>query len=149
MSMNMARHIRAHLDLYDHVVKANDMKAAATRKFYDEYFAVFDLPAEFYLETVRRVFQEHHLARGIFEWRGQKVEPSKIRKTSLLTVEGERDDICAPGQTVAAQDLTPGIRPNRKRHYLQPGVGHYGVFSGTRWQREIYPIVRDVIASAN
>ena len=149
MSMNMTRHIRAHLDLYENVVKANETKVESTRKFYDEYFAVFDLPAEFYLETVRRVFQEHHLARGIFEWRGQKVDPSKIRKTSLLTVEGERDDICAPGQTVAAHDLATGIRANRNRHYLQPGVGHYGVFSGKHWQREIYPIVRDVIASAN
>ncbi|HEX4535086.1 MAG TPA: polyhydroxyalkanoate depolymerase [Rhizomicrobium sp.] len=148
MAMNMPRHVRAHLDLYEHVVAAEDAKAETTRTFYDEYFAVFDLPAEFYLETVQRVFQEHHLARGIFEWRGQKVDPSKIRKTALLTVEGERDDICAPGQTVAAHDLTPGIRSNRKHHYLQPGVGHYGVFSGKHWQREIYPVVRDFIAKA-
>jgi polyhydroxyalkanoate depolymerase len=148
MAMNMPRHVRAHLDLYEHVVAAEEAKAETTRTFYDEYFAVFDLPAEFYLETVQRVFQEHHLARGIFEWRGQKVDPSKIRKTAMLTVEGERDDICAPGQTVAAHDLTPGIRPNRKRHYLQPGVGHYGVFSGKHWQREIYPVVRDFIAKA-
>lgn len=148
MAMNMPRHVRAHLDLYEHVVAAEEVKAETTRSFYDEYFAVFDLPAEFYLETVQRVFQEHHLARGIFKWRGQKVDPSKIRKTALLTVEGERDDICAPGQTVAAHDLTPGIRSNRKNHYLQPGVGHYGVFSGKHWQREIYPVVRDFIAKA-
>jgi polyhydroxyalkanoate depolymerase len=96
---------------------------------------------------VRKVFQEHHLARGIFEWRGQKVDTGAIKKTALLTVEGERDDICAPGQTMAAHDLTPGIPPQRKKHYLQPGVGHYGVFSGKRWQREIYPIVRAVIAA--
>jgi polyhydroxyalkanoate depolymerase len=148
MAMNIPRHVRAHLDLYEHVVAAEEAKAETTRTFYDEYFAVFDLPAEFYLETVQRVFQEHHLARGIFEWRGQKVDPSKIRKTAMLTVEGERDDICAPGQTVAAHDLTPGIRSNRKHHYLQPGVGHYGVFSGKHWQREIYPVVRDFIAKA-
>ncbi len=149
MSMNLPRHIRAHLDLFEHVVNANDDKAAQTRNFYDEYFAVFDMPAEFYLETVRRVFQEHHLARGMFEWRGQRADPAAIRKTALLTIEGERDDICAPGQTLAAHDLTPGIKPHKKRHYLQPGVGHYGVFSGKHWQREIYPIVRDVIASAD
>ena len=146
MAMNLKRHISAHVELYEDIVSAEDAKADAARKFYDEYFAVFDMPAEFYLETVQRVFQEHHLARGLFEWRGQHVDPAKIRKTALLTIEGERDDICSPGQTLAAHDLTPGIKPHKKRHYLQPGVGHYGVFSGKRWQREIYPIVRDVIA---
>jgi polyhydroxyalkanoate depolymerase len=149
MAMNMPRHIRAHLDMYEDIVTGDDIKADMARTFYDEYFAVFDMPAEFYLETVRKVFQEHHLARGIFEWRGQKVDPSAIRKTALLTVEGERDDICAPGQTMAAHDLTPGIPPQRKRHYLQPGVGHYGVFSGKKWQREIYPVVRAIIAAYN
>jgi polyhydroxyalkanoate depolymerase len=149
MSMNMQRHIKAHVELYENIVAGDEAKADAARTFYDEYFAVFDMPAEFYLDTVRRVFQEHHLARGIFEWRGQKVDTGAIRKTALLTIEGERDDICAPGQTMAAHDLTPNLRPNMKRHYLQPGVGHYGVFSGKKWQREIYPIVRSVIASAN
>jgi polyhydroxyalkanoate depolymerase len=149
MSMNLPRHVRAHLDLYEDIVKGNDAKADAGRTFYDEYFAVFDMPAEFYLETVRKVFQEHHLARGIFEWRGQHVDTGAIKKTALLTVEGERDDICAPGQTMAAHDLTPGIPPQRKKHYLQPGVGHYGVFSGKKWQREIYPLVRAVIAAHN
>jgi polyhydroxyalkanoate depolymerase len=149
MSMNMQRHIKAHVDLYENIVTGEDAKADVERAFYDEYFAVFDMPAEFYLETVRKVFQEHHLARGIFEWRGQKVDPSAIRKTALLTIEGERDDICAPGQTMAAHDLTPGIPPQKKRHYLQPGVGHYGVFSGKKWQREIYPVVRAVIAASS
>ena len=148
MSMNLPRHIRAHLDLLEHIVRANGTKADATRNFYDEYFAVFDMPAEFYLETVSRVFQEHHLARGIFAWKGLRADPRAIRKTALLTIEGERDDICAPGQTLAAHDLTPNIRPYMKRHHLQPGVGHYGVFSGARWQREIYPVVRDTIANA-
>ncbi|MDR5726530.1 MAG: polyhydroxyalkanoate depolymerase [Terriglobia bacterium] len=147
MSMNLPRHIRAHLNLFEHVLLGEDAKADATRKFYDEYFAVFDMPAEFYLQTVQRVFQEHHLARGLFEWKGQHADPAAIRKTALFTIEGERDDICAPGQTMAAHDLTPGIRANRKHHYLQPGVGHYGVFSGKRWQREIYPAVRDFIAA--
>jgi polyhydroxyalkanoate depolymerase len=147
MSMNLPRHVRAHLDMYQDIVSGNDIKADAARAFYDEYFAVFDMPAEFYLDTVQKVFQEHHLARGVFEWRGQHVDPGAIKKTALLTIEGERDDICAPGQTMAAHDLTAGIRPHHKRHYLQSGVGHYGVFSGKKWQREIYPIVRDVIAA--
>jgi poly(3-hydroxybutyrate) depolymerase len=147
MSMNLQRHIKAHVDMYEDIITGDDAKADAGRTFYDEYFAVFDMPAEFYLETVRKVFQEHHLARGIFEWRGQKVDPGAIKKTALLTIEGERDDICAPGQTMAAHDLTPGIPPQKKHHYLQPGVGHYGVFSGKKWQREIYPIVRAVIAA--
>jgi polyhydroxyalkanoate depolymerase len=147
MSMNMPRHIRAHLDMYTHILTGDEVSADMARTFYDEYFAVFDMPAEFYLETVQKVFQEHHLARGIFEWRGQKVDPSAIRKTALLTVEGERDDICAPGQTMAAHDLTPGIPARKKQHHLQPGVGHYGVFSGKKWQRDIYPVVRAVIAA--
>jgi len=149
LSMNLPRHIRAHIDLFDHIRKGEDEKAEANRKFYDEYFAVADLPAEFYLETVRKVFQEYHLPRGIFEFRGAKVSPGAIRKTALLTVEGERDDICSVGQTVAAHDLTPAIKPFRKKHYVQPGVGHYGVFSGTRWQTQIYPIVRNMILANN
>ncbi|HTP75992.1 MAG TPA: polyhydroxyalkanoate depolymerase [Rhizomicrobium sp.] len=145
MSMNLPRHVRAHLDLFEHIRKGEDDKAEANKKFYDEYFSVSDLPAEFYIETVRKVFQEFHLPRGAFEYRGARVEPAAIRKTALLTVEGERDDICSVGQTVAAHDLCTSIKPFRKKHYVQPGVGHYGVFSGTRWQTQIYPIVRNVI----
>ncbi len=142
MAMNMSRHVRAHLDLFGHIAKGDQPKADATRRFYDEYFAVLDLPAEFYLETVERVFQKHHLARGLFEWRGQRIDTRAIARTALLTVEGERDDICSPGQTLAAHDLCLSIKLHRKQHHLQPGVGHYGVFSGTRWQREIFPKVR-------
>ena len=149
LSMNLARHIRAHIDLFDHIRKGEDEKADANRKFYDEYFSVADLPAEFYLETVRKVFQEFHLPLGKFEFRGTRVEPAAIRKTALLTVEGERDDICSVGQTLAAHDLTPSIKPFRKKHYVQAGVGHYGVFSGTRWHTQIYPIVRNVILANN
>ncbi len=145
MSMNLPRHVRAHLDLFSHIARGEVEKANATRRFYDEYFAVLDLPAEFYLQTVRRVFQEHHLARGIFEWRGSRIDTQGIKRIALLTVEGEKDDICAPGQTLAAQDLCSSIKPHKKRHHLQPGVGHYGVFSGTKWQRQIYPLVRDTI----
>jgi polyhydroxyalkanoate depolymerase len=145
MSMNMDRHIKAHVDLFSHMVAGEDEKALATRTFYDEYFAVLDLSAEFYLETVQFVFQEARLAKGELTWRGQKVDPAKIRRTALLTVEGERDDICAVGQTVAAQDLCTGLRPYLKRHHMQAGVGHYGVFSGRRWQNQIYPLVKNTI----
>ncbi|HEY1709669.1 MAG TPA: polyhydroxyalkanoate depolymerase [Rhizomicrobium sp.] len=147
MSMNLPRHLRAHLDLFSQVAKFEDDKAEATRDFYDEYFAVFDMPAEFYLETVDRVFQRHLLPRGLLEYRGRKVDPNAIRKTALLTVEGERDDICSVGQTLAAHDLCTSLKPFRKKHHLQAGVGHYGVFSGTRWNREIYPQVKAFIAA--
>ena len=147
MSMNLARHIRAHLDLFEHLAKGEEEKAAATRKFYDEYFAVLDLPAEFYLETVDRVFKQHRLARGLFDWRGRRLDARAIADTALLTVEGEKDDVCAPGQTMAAHDLCTSIKPHRKQHHLQPGVGHYGVFSGTRFRREIYPHLQMHIAA--
>jgi polyhydroxyalkanoate depolymerase len=149
MSMNLERHLKAHADLFDHLVKGDQDKAEAIRSFYDEYFAVMDLPAEFYLQTIRKVFQEHLLPLGQLESRGRLVEPRAIRRTALLTVEGERDDICAIGQTLAAQDLCSGLRPYMKRHYVQTGVGHYGVFNGARWNKEIYPILRNqILASA-
>ncbi len=107
-----------------------------------------DLTAEFYLETVRIVFQEHALPLGTLEWRGRPVEPRAIRRTALLTVEGERDDICVVGQTVAAHDLCAGLRPYKRRHHMQPGAGHYGVFNGNRWQNQIYPIVKNVILAS-
>jgi len=149
MTMNMSRHVRAHMDLFSHILKGEIDKASANRKFYDEYFSVADLPAEFYLETVQKVFQEHHLARGIASYRNRRIDPRAIRKTSLLTVEGERDDICGLGQTMAAQDLLSSVKPFRKKHYVQAGVGHYGVFSGTRWQTQIYPIVRNTIHASD
>ena len=145
MSMNIDRHIKAHVQLYDDLAKGDHEKAAATKAFYDEYFAVLDLDADFYLETVEYVFQEFLLAKGELTWRGRKVQPRAIRRTALLTVEGERDDICAIGQTVAAHDLCSSLRPYRKKHYVQAGVGHYGVFSGRRWSSQIYPLVRNVV----
>jgi poly(3-hydroxybutyrate) depolymerase len=145
LGMNLDRHLKAFHDLYDNIVKGDDEKAEATRKFYDEYFAVMDLPAEFFLETIRVVFQEHHLPRGVLQYRNRKVDPAAIRRTFLLTIEGERDDICAVGQTLAAQELCRGLRPYRKQHHMQVGVGHYGVFSGRRWMTQTYPVVRDVI----
>ena len=103
------------------------------------------MPAEFYLETVDAVFQRELLARGELTWRGQPVDPAAISRTALLTVEGEKDDICGVGQTMAAQDLCSGIKPVKKRHHLQAGVGHYGVFSGSRWENQVYPVVRNFI----
>jgi poly(3-hydroxybutyrate) depolymerase len=145
MSMNLERHVKAFVELYNAIVAGEHEKAEGTRSFYREYFAVADLPAEFYLDTVRLVFQEYALARGELTYDGGRIEPAAIRGTALLTVEGERDDICSVGQTMAAHDLTPGIRPYLKQHHMQAGVGHYGVFSGRRWHNEIYPIVRDMI----
>jgi poly(3-hydroxybutyrate) depolymerase len=149
MSMNIDRHVKAHKELYDNLANGELEKAAVTKAFYDEYFAVLDLTAEFYLETVRLIFQEYALPLGKLEWHGQKVDPSAIRKTMLLTVEGERDDICAVGQTVAAHDLCSKLRPYLKRHHMQAGVGHYGVFSGKRWENQIYPILKNVILSSD
>jgi polyhydroxyalkanoate depolymerase len=149
MSMNIDRHIKAHHELYDHIVKGEIEKAKAKKDFYDEYFAVLDLTREFYLETVRLVFQEHALPRGVLHFKGQKVEPAAIRRTMLLTIEGERDDICAVGQTVAAHDLCTGLRPYLRRHHMQVGVGHYGVFSGKKWEGQIYPLVKNVILASD
>jgi polyhydroxyalkanoate depolymerase len=145
MTMNLDRHVNAHVDLFHHLVKGDGESAEATRRFYDEYTAVMDLPAEFYLQTIRHVFQEHALPLGRLMSRGRKVEPKAIRRTALLTVEGEKDDICAVGQTSAAQDLCTGLAGNKKAHHLQQQVGHYGVFNGRRWATEIYPVVRDFI----
>jgi poly(3-hydroxybutyrate) depolymerase len=149
MSMNIDRHMKADRELYDNLVKGEIEKAQTTKSFYDEYFAVLDLTAEFYLETVRLVFQEHALPRGLIAWRGRKVEPRAIRRTMLFTVEGERDDICAVGQTSAAHDLCTGLPPYMRRHHLQAGVGHYGVFSGKRWENQIFPIIKNVILSSD
>lgn len=145
MAMNADRHINAQLAQFRRLFAEDAEGAAAHRKFYDEYFAVADLPAEFYLETVSRVFQEHSLPRGLLQWHGQPVEPKAIHRTALLAVEGERDDICGVGQTMAALDLCAGIPTARKTYHLQTGAGHYGVFSGRAWTNSIYPKVRAMI----
>ena len=147
MFMNLERHVKQHIELYNDLVRGDYEEARQIEEFYDEYFAVLDMPAEFYLETIDRVFQRELLAQGQLTWRGNPVEPGAIRRTGLLTVEGERDDVCGVGQTMAAQALCSGIRPSKKRHHLQPGVGHYGVFSGSRWETQVYPIVRNFIAA--
>jgi poly(3-hydroxybutyrate) depolymerase len=148
MAMNLDRHMKSFQDMYNHLARGDRDKAATIADFYREYFAVMDLSADFYLETVQRIFHEHDLPRRVLRWHGRRIDTGAIRKTHLLTVEGDRDDICAVGQTLAAQDLCGRLRPYMKRHYVQPGAGHYGVFAGRRWQTQTYPVLRDVIHAA-
>jgi poly(3-hydroxybutyrate) depolymerase len=145
LSMNLDRHVSAHWAMFDNLVRGDGASAAATRAFYREYSSVMDLPADFYLNTVKRVFHDHDLPRGSFRVRGYRVEPAAIEHTALMTVEGERDDVCAPGQTVAAHRLCSRIAAAKKTHHLQLKVGHYGVFHGRRWHNETYPKVRSFI----
>jgi poly(3-hydroxybutyrate) depolymerase len=145
MSMNPDRHKNQHRKMQELLAKGRDAEAAVIQDFYKEYFAVLDLTAEFYLETVDRVFQRDLLGDGALLYRGRPVRPDAIHRTALLTVEGERDDICAVGQTAAAHDLCSSLRPHLKRHHLQPGVGHYGLFSGRKWEHQIYPQVKNMV----
>ena len=149
LGMNLERHLAAHFAQFRNLMDGDLIAADTHRRFYGEYGAVMDLPAEFYLETVQRIFQAHDLPQGRLTFRGDTVRPAAIRRTGLLTVEGERDDICAIGQTMAALDLCAGISVARKQHHLQTGVGHYGVFAGRRWAREVYPRVREMIQLMN
>jgi poly(3-hydroxybutyrate) depolymerase len=147
VAMNPQRHLDAHVSLYEALVAGDRLRAAATREFYDEYLAVADLPAEVYLDTLDDIFRRNRLPRGELTWRGRLVQPAAIRRTGLLTVEGANDDICAPGQTMAAHELCTRIPTHRRRHHLQAGVGHFGVFSGRRWDAQVYPAVREFIAA--
>ena len=148
MAMNADRHMNAQFAQLRRLFAGEKEAAAAHSRFYDEYFAVADLPAEFYLETVAEVFQKHSLPLGQMRWQGDIVNPAAIRRTSLLVVEGERDDICGVGQTMAALDLCRGIPTARKTYHLQTGAGHYGVFSGRAWAGQIYPKLRTMIQEA-
>lgn len=145
MSMNLDRHVGAHVDLFRHLVRGDGESAESHRRFYNEYLSVMDLTAEFYLQTVQTVFQEHNLPKGTMMHRNLRVTPSAITRTALMTVEGELDDISAPGQTHAAHDLCASLEAPQRAHFLCPGVGHYGIFSGRRWREVIYPQVRDFI----
>lgn len=147
VAMNPGRHASSHWDYYLNLLKGDDEDAEQHRQFYDEYNAVLDLPAEFYLDTIQIVFQEHALPRGTWHVNGQRVAPEDIKNTGLLTIEGELDDISGPGQTKAALDLCSGIAKADKKHYTAIGAGHYGIFSGRRWRELVYPEVRDFIAS--
>lgn len=148
MGMDPRRHLSAFFDLFTDIAGGHDEDAERTLDFYAEYFAVLDVPAEFYLDTARVVFQDHDLARGRMTWRDRRVEPASI-ESPLFTIEGERDDMCCPGQTEAAHALCTGVPAERRRHRLQSDAGHYGVFSGSRFEREIYPEIRDFIATAD
>jgi poly(3-hydroxybutyrate) depolymerase len=149
IAMNPGRHMGSHWDFYNHLVEGDLEDAESHRRFYDEYNAVLDLPAEYYLDCIRIVFQEHLLPRGLWHVGGERVAPEALTDTSLLTIEGELDDISGPGQTRAAHTLCTGIPNERKHHLTVEGAGHYGTFSGRRWREVVYPRVRDFIAEAN
>jgi len=145
MTMNLDRHTSAHMDLFRNLVKGDCDSVEAHSRFYDEYLSVMDLTAEFYLQTVETVFQKHDLPDRRMHHRGEPIDCSAIRSTALLTIEGENDDICGLGQTEAAHDLCSNIPVDERYHYVQPGVGHYGVFNGRRWRTEIQPRIREMI----
>jgi len=149
VSMNLDRHLEAHRNLFLNLVKGDGDSAQKHREFYDEYLAVMDLTAEFYLQTVDTVFIRHALPKGEMTHRGRKVDPAAITRVALMTIEGENDDISALGQTEAAQRLCANIPAGRKVHYMQPGVGHYGVFNGSRFRAEIAPRIADFVLSHN
>lgn len=146
MSMHLDRHIGEHMALFRHLSQGDGDSAQAHRRFYDEYLSVMDLTAEFYLETLRKVFRERALARGTLTVRGVRVDPAAIRDTALMTVEGGRDDISGVGQTAAAHKLCAGLRDDQRRVLVQDGVGHFGIFNGRRWRESILPAVTDFIA---
>ncbi len=145
VAMNPRRHVDAHWDFYNHLLEGDEDSAEAHRRFYDEYNAVLDMPAEYYLDTIKRVFQECQLPKGRMFVREQLVRPQDIRDTALLTIEGELDDISGNGQTEAAHTLCTGIPAGMREHYLVPRVGHYGIFSGRRWREDICPRIRTFI----
>jgi poly(3-hydroxybutyrate) depolymerase len=146
MTMNLDRHIGEHVKLFQHLVNGDGESAEAHKKFYNEYLSVLDLPAEFYLQTIEVVFQQHALPKGEWVSRGRHIDPSKITRTALLTLEGELDDISGVGQTQAAQTLCSGLKPTQKKHHLQPAVGHYGIFNGRKFRDLIVPIIKDFAA---
>jgi len=148
VNMNFKRHVDAYRGLFRSIRDDEAEKVSRHREFYDEYLAVMDLPATYYLDTIQRVFQEFHLARGCFKYRGRLVNPAAIRDTALMTIEGEKDDISSPGQTHAAHDLCVNVPDSRRTHHLQPGVGHYGVFNGSAWRNDISPRLRTFIRAA-
>lgn len=146
VAMNPERHAMSHWDYYQDLVKGDLETAASHTRFYDEYNAVLDMPAEYYLDTIRTVFQDYLLPRGLWQVRGERVDPGAIKDTALLTIEGELDDISGEGQTRAALDLCTGVPDKRKQHLTVEGAGHYGIFSGRRWRGQVYPQVRTFIA---
>jgi poly(3-hydroxybutyrate) depolymerase len=146
VAMNPNRHMTSHYDYFKDLIRGDDESADSHREFYDEYNAVLDLPSEYYLDTIRTVFQEFSLVNGDWSVAGKLVRPQDIKTTALLTIEGELDDISGAGQTAAALDLCSGIPKPRKRHYDVKGAGHYGIFSGRRWRELAYPEIQELIA---
>jgi poly(3-hydroxybutyrate) depolymerase len=146
VAMNPQRHLKAHLTFFNDLIRGSEIEAEQHRAFYDEYNAVMDMPADYYLETIDRVFQEYHLATGKMLIKGQKVNPSTIKDIALFTIEGEHDDISCPGQTEAAHTLCDNIPEAKRDHLLAPGVGHYGIFAGSKFRSQIYPRMKAFIA---
>ncbi|MEO6408520.1 MAG: polyhydroxyalkanoate depolymerase [Burkholderiaceae bacterium] len=147
VAMNPDRHVSSHYDYFLDLVRGDGDSVDSHREFYDEYNAVLDMPAEYYLDTIKIVFQDFSLVKGTWDIGGQLVRPQDIRETAILTIEGELDDISGAGQTKAAHALCTGIPKERQFHYDAVGAGHYGIFSGRRWREKVYPQVRDFIAS--
>ena len=146
MSMNLGNHMMSHYEMFKHLTVGDEASAQATKDFYDEYRSVCDMTAEFYLQTVKEVFQDHAIPNGTFMHRGKLIDLGDITQTALLAIEGERDDISGLGQTKAALDLTPNLKASKKRYYMAEGAGHYGIFNGSRWRTKIAPVVEDFIA---
>ena len=147
MAMNLGDHLVSHWEMFKHLVVGDDESAQATQKFYDEYRSVCDMTAEFYLQTIEVVFQQHQLPKGEMEHRGRLVRPDAIRDTALLAIEGERDDISGIGQTKAALDITTKLPKSKKEYFLAQDVGHYGIFNGRKWREKIAPVMERFIAA--
>lgn len=143
ISMNLQSHMMSHYEMFKHLTLGDQEGASSTKRFYDEYLSVCDMTAEFYLQTIEHVFQEHSLPRGVFVHRGKPIDLGAIRDTALLAIEGERDDISGIGQTRAALDLTPELPESKKQYLLAADVGHYGIFNGSKWRNRIAPVVED------
>jgi poly(3-hydroxybutyrate) depolymerase len=146
MSMNLGNHMMSHYHMFNHLIAGDDDSADATKAFYDEYRAVCDMNAAYYLQTVEHVFQKHSLPNGTFVHRGKLVDLGQIKDTALLAIEGERDDISGIGQTKAALTLATGLAASRKRYHLAAEVGHYGIFNGSKWRERIAPVLEDWMA---
>jgi len=149
ISMNLESHMMSHYEMYKHLTVGDQDSADATKKFYDEYLSVCDMTAEFYLQTIEHVFQEHSLPKGTFNHRGNLIDPDAIRDTALLAIEGERDDISGIGQTRAALDLVPHLPESKKKYHLAREVGHYGIFNGSKWSSRIAPVVEEWMRAHN
>lgn len=145
MSMNIQRHLGEHVKLFKHLVKGDGDSADSHKKFYDEYLAVADLPAEFYLDCIEEVFQKYSLPKGKFKYKGKLVKPEAIKHTALLTLEGELDDISGPGQTQAAHDICVNIPKSKRKDHVQPGVGHYGIFNGRKFREFVVPVIKEFV----